>query len=42
MMTKNLFEGRSAANRMPFLYFKKAAGPKKRAPDNVTVAVLVV
>lgn len=42
MMTNNLFEARTAANGIPFLYFKKATELKKRALDNVTVVVLVV
>lgn len=41
MMTNNLFEAGTAANRIPFLYFKKRAELKKRTPNNVTVAVLV-
>ena len=42
MMTNNLFEAGTAANRIPFLYFKKAEGLKKRALNNVTVAVVVM
>lgn len=32
MMTNNLFEACTAANRIPFLYFKKAGGLKKKSP----------
>lgn len=39
MMTNNLFEARTAANRIAFMYLKKAGGLKKGALDNVTVAV---